>query len=71
LKTDACTLGLSKLPEGKIRLTSMTWPDRVTIVADEMAEIRYEGGYIALRRLPKHRHGLSRTMKRAAPKGDW
>lgn len=53
MKTDGCTLGLSKLPEGKIRLTSNTWPDGVVILANEVAEIRYEDSYIVVRRLPK------------------
>jgi hypothetical protein len=34
-------------------LTLITWPDETTVLADEVAEIRYEGGYIALRRMPK------------------
>jgi hypothetical protein len=70
LKTDACSLGLSKLPEGKIRSTSMTWPYGVTLLAGEIAEIRYEGGYIAIRRMPKPQRGLPRPMKRVASKGD-
>jgi hypothetical protein len=30
VKFDGGTLGLSELPDGKIRLMSITWPDGVT-----------------------------------------
>ncbi len=41
LKSDACTLAIERLPEGKIRVRAVAWEDGKTIMADQVLEVRF------------------------------
>jgi len=53
LETEGTTLVLTRLPEGKIRVTEKGWPDGATILAGEVMEVRFRNGRIHIIKRPK------------------